>query len=83
MLAFTQKAAKKIEEETRKLGLFNPYIFINDAAKGQRPFEKYADGANLARLQTIQTKYDPERFFRDYLQHGFELGTADWDHREL
>ncbi|KAI8951369.1 hypothetical protein F4801DRAFT_578576 [Xylaria longipes] len=72
---FTRKAALDMEEKLRKLGLFNPYVYINDAAKGQRPFETYAGGAHLARLQDIQAQYDPDGFIRDYLQHGFDLGS--------
>ncbi|KAI0514709.1 FAD-binding domain-containing protein [Xylaria bambusicola] len=82
---FTRKAAIAIEEKLRKLDLFHPYIYINDAAKGQKPFSSYAGGAHLARLQTIQTKYDPDGFIRDYLQHGFELASpgSSRSHGEL
>ncbi|KAI0860506.1 FAD-binding domain-containing protein [Xylaria cubensis] len=72
---FTRKAALEMEKELRKLYLFNPYVYINDAAKGQRPFEMYAGRAHLARLQEIQARYDPDGFIRDYLQHGFDLGS--------
>ncbi|KAI1737100.1 hypothetical protein F4680DRAFT_468329 [Xylaria scruposa] len=51
---FTRKAALEMEEKLRKLDLFNPYVYINDAAKGQRPFEMYAEGAHLTRLREIQ-----------------------------
>jgi hypothetical protein len=65
-----------MEEQLSKLGLFNPYVYINDAAKGQRPFESYALGAHSARLQAVQAKYDPDGFIKDYLQHGFELAST-------
>ena len=84
--SFTRKAATEMERQLTELGLFNPYVYINDAAKGQRPFERYANGAHLARLQEIQAKYDPNGFIRDYLQHGFDLastGPTGWDHIEL
>ncbi|KAI0187182.1 hypothetical protein EV127DRAFT_513848 [Xylaria flabelliformis] len=59
---FTRKAALEMEEKLRTLNLFNPDVYINDAAKGQRPFEMYAGGAHLARLQGIQVQYDPDGF---------------------
>ncbi|KAK9426641.1 putative FAD-binding PCMH-type domain-containing protein [Seiridium unicorne] len=83
VLGFTREAAKKIEEKMRELGLFNPYVYLNDAAKGQKPFENYAGGANLARLRAVQAKYDPEGFLKDCLQHGFELGPTSSHHGEL
>lgn len=86
--SFTRKAATEMERQLTELGLFNPYVYINDAAKGQRPFERYANGAHLARLQEIQAKYDPDGFIGDYLQHGFDLASTGpsptgWDHIEL
>ncbi|KAI3328829.1 FAD-binding domain-containing protein [Ustulina deusta] len=74
---FTCKAAMAMEEQLRKLGLFNSYVYINDAAKGQKPFLSYVGGEHLARLQAIQVKYDPDGFIRDYLQHGFELESPE------
>ncbi|KAI0976520.1 FAD-binding domain-containing protein [Xylaria arbuscula] len=84
--SFTRSAAKNAEEQLRKLDLFNTFTYINDAGKGQRPFEVYAGGAHLAKLKAIQAKYDPTGFIREYLQHGFELGSIDFvnnDHSEL
>jgi hypothetical protein len=66
-----------MEEKLSKLGRFSPYVYINDAAKGQKPFESYAGGAHVARLEAIQVRYDPDGFVRDYLQHGFELASTD------
>ncbi|KAI1177521.1 hypothetical protein F4777DRAFT_195841 [Nemania sp. FL0916] len=84
--SFTRKAAAAMEEQLRKLDLFNPYIYINDGAKGQRPFDSYAHGVHVARLQEIQAKYDPDGFLRDHFQHGFELapvGSPRRQHAEL
>ncbi|KAI0516777.1 FAD-binding domain-containing protein [Xylaria bambusicola] len=84
ILAFTRKASGIIEAETKKLGLFNPFIYLNDAAKDQKPFERYAGGTNLPRLRDIQVKYDPDGFIRNYLQHGFDFGLGEaGQHSEL
>ncbi|KAI1130845.1 FAD-binding domain-containing protein [Nemania abortiva] len=82
VLAFVRKAAEEIETKTAKLGLFNPYIYLNDAASGQKPFDSYAGGVHLPKLRNIQAKYDPDGYIRDYLQHGFALGAEDHGHSD-
>ncbi|KAJ8106108.1 hypothetical protein ONZ43_g7174 [Nemania bipapillata] len=77
VLAFVRKSAEEIKAKTSKLGLFNSYVYLNDAASGQNPFENYAGGVHLPRLRAIQAKYDPDGFIRDYLQHGFSFGVEE------
>ncbi|KAI0868731.1 FAD-binding domain-containing protein [Hypoxylon argillaceum] len=77
VLAFVRKSAEEIEAKTRKLGIFNPFVYLNDAASGQNPFESYAGGVHLPRLRAIQAKYDTDGYIRDYLQHGFDLGAEE------
>ncbi|OTB02483.1 hypothetical protein M426DRAFT_264513 [Hypoxylon sp. CI-4A] len=71
--AFVEKAAQKIQSETTKVGLYNPFIYLNDAAKTQKPFDALGGGKSLPRLKEIQAKYDPDGFIKNYLQHGFSL----------
>ncbi|KAI8627394.1 FAD-binding domain-containing protein [Xylariaceae sp. FL1651] len=80
VMAFTRGAAAEIETLTRKLGLFNPFVYLNDASWTQKPFESYGGGNNLPKLRDIQLKYDPGGFVRDYMQHGFELGLTERNH---
>jgi hypothetical protein len=71
--SFVKKAAETIQRETEKLGLYNPFVYINDAARTQKPFETLGHGKSLPRLKHIQQKYDPDGFWRNKLQHGFAL----------
>ncbi|KAK5637274.1 hypothetical protein RRF57_012986 [Xylaria bambusicola] len=67
---FTRKAAMAMEEQLRKLDLFN-HTFTSM----MQPRDRNLFGTHLARLQEIRAKYDPDGFIRDYLQHGFELAS--------
>ncbi|KAI0113598.1 FAD binding domain protein [Nemania sp. FL0031] len=71
--SFVERAAQTIQTETEKLGLFNPFVYLNDAAKTQKPYETLGHGKSLPKLRRIQNKYDPEGFLQDYLHHGFPL----------
>lgn len=70
---FVNECEKILESALRPLGLWNDFIYLNDADQFQRPFQSYAKGKNLPRLKKIQQKYDSDHFLRDYLQHGFAL----------
>ncbi|RYP13362.1 hypothetical protein DL765_006903 [Monosporascus sp. GIB2] len=70
---FVHECMDIMERKLRPLGLWTGFVYLNDAAKGQKPFETYAQGNNLPRLRKIQSKYDPDCFIQDYLQHGFAL----------
>lgn len=71
--SFVSKAADTIQRETQRLGLYNPFVYINDAAGTQKPFEALGHGKSLPKLKYIQKKYDPDGFLRNNLQHGFAL----------
>ncbi|KAI0109096.1 hypothetical protein GGR51DRAFT_512743 [Nemania sp. FL0031] len=68
-----QSIVQTIEIRTRQLGLYYPFIYLNDAGPSQRPFERYGGGTSLPRLLAIREKYDSDSFLRNYLGHGFPL----------
>ncbi|KAI0506893.1 hypothetical protein F5B22DRAFT_427395 [Xylaria bambusicola] len=69
----TQRIVRTIENRTRALGLYYPFIYLNDAGPTQRPFDTYGGGGSLPKLRAIRAKYDPERFLENFLGHGFPL----------
>lgn len=71
--AFAKRVASDIEHKTRPLGLFRPFVYLNDAAPEQKPFKAYGGGKNLARLRAIRAKYDRDDFLKTYMGHGFLL----------
>lgn len=73
VLEFSQVSARQIREQTEALGLSNNFTYLGDSAQGQLPFGSYANGTNLATLEAIRSKYDPEQFFKSSLHRGFPL----------
>ncbi|KAI0415917.1 hypothetical protein F5X98DRAFT_345307 [Xylaria grammica] len=68
-----ERIVRTIEFRTRALGLYYPFIYLNDAGPFQRPFRTYGGGGSLPRLRVIRAKYDPDRFLEYFLGHGFSL----------
>ncbi|KAF2969679.1 hypothetical protein GQX73_g3916 [Xylaria multiplex] len=69
----TERIIRTIELRTRALGLYYPFIYLNDASPSQKPFRTYGGGRNLPKLRAIRAKYDPDRFLEHFLGHGFSL----------
>lgn len=63
---------KQSEEEAKKLGVYNKYLYLNYAAPWQDPIAGY--GADVkARLQAVSKKYDPKGIFQNQVPGGFKL----------
>lgn len=60
------------EDEAKKLGLFNKYLYLNYAASWQDPFSGYG-AAVKAKLQAVSKKYDPQGMFQKQVSGGFKL----------
>jgi hypothetical protein len=56
-------------------GIQGKFLYMNDADKGQKIFENYP-AANLARLKSIRSKYDPGRVFTDLMPGGWKVANA-------
>ncbi|KAI0912812.1 hypothetical protein F4823DRAFT_137668 [Ustulina deusta] len=69
-----QLIVRTIELRTQALGLYYPFIYLNDAGPSQRPFDTYGGGRSLCKLRAIRAKYDSDGFLRNFLGHGFSLG---------
>lgn len=75
---FLYRIGEKIRAELCKNGLehlISPWIYLNDADKGQDVFAGYPAG-NVQALQKIRTKYDPERIFTDLMPGGWKVAHA-------
>lgn len=53
----------------------SPYLYLNDADKGQPVFEGYA-AENLDRLKTIRAKYDPAGIYTTQMPGGWKVEDA-------
>ncbi|KAI0810294.1 hypothetical protein GGR55DRAFT_678887 [Xylaria sp. FL0064] len=71
--SLTQRIVRTVELRTLALGLYYPFIYLNDADPSQKPFQTYGGGRSLYRLQAIRAKYDTDDFLKDFMGHGFTL----------
>jgi hypothetical protein len=65
---------KRIEELTKKRGLYHEFVFLNDAYATQDPFRSF--GTNVYRkLERISRTVDPQGIFQKRLPGGFKLSA--------
>ena len=62
------------DKATKAAGIYYPFIYLNDAAKGQTPFPFYGKGKSLPKMKAIAKKYDPSGVFQLLDAGGFKLG---------
>jgi hypothetical protein len=62
----------RVDELAKREQLWLRYIFMNDAFHTQPVIASYGPD-NLARLRTVQTKYDPDRVFQELVPGGQKL----------
>lgn len=75
---FLHGIGRKIRDRLCQDGLedlISPYLYLNDADKGQDVFAGYPD-ENVKALQLIREKYDPERVFTDLMPGGWKVAAA-------
>lgn len=63
---------KQIEDLAKAKGLFEPYLFLNDAAIDQKVIASYGD-AQVKELVKVSKKYDPKGVFQKLAKGGFKL----------
>ncbi|TGJ87291.1 hypothetical protein E0Z10_g1486 [Xylaria hypoxylon] len=63
-----------VRRDVGSLGQLDPFLYINYAAPWQNPIKSYGPD-NVARLQRVRWKYDPNRVFTDMNPGGFKIPT--------
>ncbi len=53
---------RQVEEAWREAGLVHPFLFMNDASRGQSPLAPYGS-TNMEKLKAMSRKYDPSQRF--------------------
>ncbi|ROW15368.1 hypothetical protein VPNG_02261 [Cytospora leucostoma] len=71
--AFTSSALANLTTKAKEQDVFYDFVYLNDAAAGQSPYETYGKGKSLPRLKEIQARYDPLSVFKDLATSGFKL----------
>ena len=73
--AFAEQVTNVIEAKLQAAGQASQYHYMNDAGFGQEIFQGYGAG-NLAKLQSIRTKYDPLKVYTDLMPGGWKVDAA-------
>lgn len=70
---FTRTQGDLLIRKAKAAGVYYPFVYLNDAAKGEKPYVFYGKGKSLPRMKQISRKYDPSGFFQQYEASGFKL----------
>ncbi|KAF2966392.1 hypothetical protein GQX73_g7171 [Xylaria multiplex] len=68
----TRTLTSAIEEDTRRLGAYNPFLYPNYAAPWQNPIVSYG-AESVGRLQKVARDFDPHGVFTRQVPGGFKL----------
>jgi hypothetical protein len=71
---WTNSVIELLKKKATALGLYFPFIYLNDAQEGANPFPLYGNGKSLQKLLTTRRKYDKDAVFQDLMPGGFKLG---------
>jgi hypothetical protein len=66
------KFTERWEKRGQELGVYLPFVYMNDASRDQNPLASYGS-ENLARLVEVSQKYDSKRVFQTLQNDGFLL----------
>ncbi|KAF2183516.1 FAD-binding domain-containing protein, partial [Zopfia rhizophila CBS 207.26] len=67
-----QRVVDRGQTLARELGLFEPFLYLNDAADNQDPIATYGE-ENIRKLHEVKQKYDKTGTFDRLLPGGFKL----------
>ncbi|KAL9012925.1 MAG: hypothetical protein Q9173_002346 [Seirophora scorigena] len=70
--ALIKETYKKVDQLTKSRGLYDPYVFLNDAFPDQKVLRSYGED-NFQRLVQVSKKYDPTQMFQKQVPGGFKL----------
>lgn len=73
ILAAAQNMATRFAAAAKAKGLDHPYLYQNYAALQQDVFSSYGKD-NVARLKSVQAKYDPTKVWQKLQPGYFKLG---------
>lgn len=62
----------KIEAITKSRGLYDPFVFLNDAGASQKVIHSYGS-ASFAKMKKVSVKYDPNGMFQKQVPGGFKI----------
>ncbi|PLB48629.1 hypothetical protein P170DRAFT_166315 [Aspergillus steynii IBT 23096] len=69
---WSQKLAEKLHDANRRNGISTEFVYMGDAGEWQDPFAGFPS-ENVARMKSIQKRYDPQGIFTRLNTGGFKL----------
>lgn len=72
LAAFGQAACAAVSEASKKAGLEDPFLFLNDAGDNQNVMESYGL-QNLAKLKEVSAMYDKGQVFQNLVSGGSKI----------
>ncbi|KAI4241491.1 MAG: hypothetical protein LQ352_007433 [Teloschistes flavicans] len=70
--ALIKETYEKVDALTKQRGLYDPYIFLNDAFPQQKVLRSYG-AESFNRMLAVSKKYDPRGMFQTQVPGGFKL----------
>ncbi|KAL8804031.1 MAG: hypothetical protein Q9182_002822 [Xanthomendoza sp. 2 TL-2023] len=70
--ALIKETYEMVDKLTKSRSLYDPYIFLNDAAPEQKVLRSYGK-ESFERMKEISRKYDPTQMFQKQVPGGFKL----------
>ena len=67
-----QETYEMVIDLTKKRGLWDPYIFLNDAFETQKVLRSYGTDS-FEKMKAVSAKYDPHGMFQTQVPGGFKL----------
>ncbi|KAL4928152.1 FAD-binding oxidoreductase [Aspergillus undulatus] len=70
-----EEALAELDEYARKIGKYNPYIYLNYADVTQNPLAGYGE-ENVEFIREVALRYDPDGVFQTQVPGGFKVSEA-------
>ncbi|PVH97976.1 FAD-binding domain-containing protein [Periconia macrospinosa] len=70
---FLKDLVKDVEKQAKKLNMYYPFNFVNDAGEWQKTLSLYGKGKSFPKLKAIANKYDKEGVFQKLAAGAFKI----------
>ena len=71
--SWSEAVGANLTQAAEAKGIYYPFIYLNDAAPGQKPYPLYGKGKSLPKMKQVQNKYDPQGILQQLETSGYKL----------
>lgn len=72
VFALIKETYEMVDRLTKQRGLYDPYVFLNDAFSDQKVLRSYGE-ENFSRMRAVSRRVDPRGMFQKQVPGGFKL----------